>query len=56
MEKQIFTLGSSLTTLREYLNPLDLLISPRERKKDRKTQKIFNNCPTEKENCSWLNH
>ena len=31
MEKQIFPLGSSLTTLREYLNPLDLLIG-REKK------------------------
>lgn len=33
MEKQIFPLGSSLTTLREYLNPLDLFISPREKKR-----------------------
>ena len=48
MEKQNFPLGSSLTTLREYLNPLDLLISPRERKKDRKPQEIFNNCQTER--------
>lgn len=50
-------LGSSLTPLREYLNPSKLLISPRGRKKKKiRRLETSNNYQIEMEDCNWLNH